>query len=148
MAHVQKLTSPTCKIAFLGPGAEGRWGWGQAARWAGIKRAPGVRWAGEWWADRWAGWRQRVSLGLASWQQRENIGQAGMGGASGGRAPGGSHASNGSASSGILWREREYGDIGGPGVHCLFYGRFCEGCWVMNSKLIMCKIQGGTLGAL
>jgi hypothetical protein len=91
-----------------------------------------------------------VSLGLASWQQRENIGQAGMGGGGVGRTSAWwqPRIERISLFGDTLKREREYGDIGGAGVHCLFYERFCEGCWVMNSKLIMCKIQGGTLGAL
>jgi hypothetical protein len=45
--------------------------------------------------------------------------------------------------------KREYGDIGGTGVQCSFYGRLCECCWGMNSRLIMCKIHlGETLWTL
>jgi hypothetical protein len=39
--------------------------------------------------------------------------------------------------------EREYRDMEGVGVLCLFCGRLHGGCWVMNNAFIMCKIHFG-----
>jgi hypothetical protein len=37
--------------------------------------------------------------------------------------------------------EREYGDMPGAGVQCLFCGMLCGVCWVVNSAILMCKIH-------
>jgi hypothetical protein len=140
---------------------------GSGERAVGGRAAASERWVGRAVVlavarERWAGeqlcWRWRGSVGRAGGGERAVGGRAGDGGrASSGlaggdrRAPGGwacwlgeRHTSDRAVSSGYT-EERQFGDIGGAGVHC----RLCECCRVMKSRLIMCKIHlGGTLWAL